>query len=295
MTRTRRLALLALLAFTTPGVAQNNYGPSWMRPEKARPGTVADTRTALRFGDDGDPIGVEVRMWGDVGDIQKGHTYRLMYQLRVQEKGKLGPLLGDANRPTGVAFTVKTAVADDTWNGLEARVDITRSALSAMTGLPRLAHWGSPVVLRVEPQLYDVTAEKFVSVGKPNCLFLALQVTGGKVMKVLPLHKWLSASCGKIADDALATLAKLDAYDPGENQLQDFFFDVLLGRVTMQHSDSPAVVKAIPVELLKSNAGKYLDAYLEKIVKGTAKGTDDKPTTFSDEVKAAAKAKLAEK
>ena len=189
MTRLRRLALLAALVFTGPAAAQDRYGPSWRAQDKARPAVVADTRTVLAFGDDGDPIGVEVRLWGDVGDIQKGHTYRLMYQLRIHEKGKLGPLLGDANRPTGVAFTVKTAVADDTWNGLEARVDITRAAVSAMTGLPQLAYWGEPLVLRVEPQLYDVTAEKYVSAGKPNCLFLAAQVTGGKVTKVIVVRK----------------------------------------------------------------------------------------------------------
>jgi hypothetical protein len=296
MTRLRRLVLLAALAVAGTAPAAEKYGPSWRTQADARPAKVETTRTAVGLGDSGDPIGVEVKLWGDVGNIEKGHTYRLMYQLRIQtKKGELGPVLGDSGRANGVAYTLKTAVADENWNGLDARVDITRAMIAGMTGLPKDTNWGEPLLLRVEPQLFDVTADKFVSDGRPNCLFLAVDVRNGTVARVTPLPKWLSGSCGKVAHDALANLAKLDGYDPGENDLQDFFFDVLLGRVTGQRSDVPAVIAAIPVPLLKSEGGKYLDAYLDKVVRGTATGADNKPVTFEDEVKAAAKAKLAEK
>jgi len=87
-------------------------------------------------------------------------------------------------------------------------------------------------------------------------------VKGGKVTEVIPLHKWLAQSCGKIAADALLNLGKLDGYYAGENNLQEFYFDVLQGRVTMHQSDMPAAVKTIPVALLKSEAGQYLEGYL---------------------------------
>lgn len=293
MTRIRRLALLSLFALCGTAAAKDQYGPSWLAQKDARPAKVDTTRTAVGYGDSGDPIGVQVRLWGDVGNIEKGHTYRLKYQLRIQtKKGEIGALLGDTAHPNGVAYTLKTAVADENWNGLDASVDITRAMISGMTGLPKDTTWGEPLLLRVEPQLFDVTADKFVTDGRPNCLFLAAAVKDGKVTEVMPLPKWLSRSCGKVAIDALNNLEKLDGYDPGENQLHDFFFDVLLGRVTMQGSDVPAVVKAIPVALLKSEAGKYLDGFLGMIARGDKLQDDRK---FDDEVKAAAKAKLDEK
>lgn len=296
MTRLSRLVLLTAFALCGTAAAKDKYGPSWRAGQDTRPEKVETTRTILGLGDAGDPIGVQVKLWGDVGNVEKGHTYRLMYQLRIQgKKGEAGTLLGDNTRPNGVAYTLATATADDTWNGLDASVDITRAMINGLTGLPKGAAWGEPILIRVEPQLFDVTADKFLTDGRPNCLFLMVTVANGQARSVTPLPKWLTASCGKIADDALANLAKLDAYDAGENQLQDFFFDVLLGRVTMQGSDVPAVVKAIPPALLKSEEGKYLDVYLDKIVRGTATGMDGKPATFAGEVKAAAKAKLDEK
>jgi len=91
-----------------------------------------------------------------------------------------------------------------------------------------------------------VTADKFVTDGRPNCLFLMMTVADGKVRGVMPLHTYLSESCVAGSDVALANLGRLDAYDPGENMLQDFFFDVLLGRVVGKvPTDVPAVVKAI--------------------------------------------------
>lgn len=293
MTRQHRLVLLAAFALCGTTSAKDPYGPSWLVGKNARPEKVETTRTVLGLGDSGDPIGVQVKLWGDVGNLQKGHTYRLMYQLRIQgKKGEAGTLLGDSTRPNGVAYTLATATADDTWNGLDASVDITRAMISGMTGLPDHTHWGEPLLLRVEPQLFDVTADKFVTDGRPNCLFLAVKMTSGKATSVSPLPRWLTASCGKTADEALATLAKLDGYDPGENQLQDFFFAVLLGRVTMQGSDVPEVIKAIPVALLKSDDGGYLKAYLGKIADGE-KGENGR--TGGDDLRAAAKAKLAEK
>lgn len=290
MTRLRRLVLLAVLTLAGAAPAADKYGPSWRAQADARPAKVETTRTAVGYGDAGDPIGVQVKLWGDIGNVEKGHTYRLMYQLRTQtKKGEVGALLGDSARPNGVAYTLKTAVADDNWNGLDARVDITRAMIAGMTGLPKDTAWGEPLLLRVEPQLFDVTADKFVTDGRPNCLFLAVAIRNGTVASVTPLPKWLSASCGKIAHDALANLAKLDGYDPGENDLQDFFFDVLLGRVTMQQSDTAAVIKAIPAELLKSEAGQYLKGYLVRVARGD-KG--EKSREFTDEDKATATAKL---
>ena len=291
MTRLSCLALLAAFALCGTAAAKDKYGPSWRAGQDARPAKVETTRTVLGLGDTGDPIGVQVKLWGDVGNLQKGHTYRLMYQLRIQgKKGEAGTLLGDNTRPNGVAYTLATA--DDTWNGLDASVDITRAMISGMTGLPKDTSWGEPLLLRVEPQLFDVTADKFVTDGRPNCLFLAVDVHDGKVTSVMPLHKWLTGSCGKIAADALLNLGKLDGYDAGENNLHEFFFDVLLGRVTMQRSDVPAVVKTIPVALLTSEAGQYLKAYLMKIA-GGEKGENGQ--TFDADAQAAAKAKLAEK
>lgn len=290
MTRLRRLALLAAFTLCGTAAAKDPYGPSWVGGGPpggyTRPAKVETSRTAVSLGEVCPPIGVEVRMWGDVGNVQTGHKYQLMYQLRVQtKKGELGPLLGDAKRPSGVAYVVKELTADENWNGLEGWVDITRKDLTGRTNLPANTPRIDPLILRVEPQLFDLTASKFVSEGKPQCLFLVVDVVNGTVTRIKPLHVWLRENSDKVATEPLAMLDRLDMYDAVENRLHTFY-ESLIDQPVLLESDYVALLKAMPVEVLASKSGYAVRTRLEKLA------NDEKA---SAELRAAAKAKLDEK
>jgi hypothetical protein len=184
----------------------------------------ANTLTATTLADDRSDIGVSVRLWADT-EVQKGHTYQLMYQLRIHtQTGELGPILGTSDRPTGITYSVASATADTRWNGLEGVADITRKDLTGMTHLPS----GEMVTIRVEPHLYDQTAAKFVTPGKTRAIIVIATVhKSGRVESVLSLRAWIAANARDHADKVLTTLAGLDEYDLEGNGIGEAIGGVL--------------------------------------------------------------------
>lgn len=292
---TRRLLLAALLLTTTPLFAQTDftppksYGPWWVsssRPgPQARPAKIDRDEVAMTIGTSAPPMGVQVWFWGDVAELKKGNKYELRYQLRVHtKKGEVGPLLGDATHPNGVAYPVASATADDDWFGLEGSVDVTRKDLTAATRLPKPLKdkESHTVFLRVEPQLHDATADKYLTPAKSTAVILAVSVWhNGKVWDVEPLGDWLSKRAGT-ADDALAMVADLDEYDPTASGLEEGILKVLESD-SVKASVKAKFVAAVPAARVNWKLNYNLKMTLEKFADG------------SDEaLKTSAKKKLAE-
>jgi len=211
-----------------PTSAQNGWGPSWVgggppgglqRPAKF---DAAFTRAAIT--DDQSRIGIAVRMFCD-GDVVKGHQYQLLYQLRVHtKKGDEGPLLGNAAMPNGTIFVVTSGTADEKWNGLEGAADINRKDLSGMTNLPG----NKTVMLRIEPQLFDQTTGKYLTVPKSNAIIVMADVgDNGRVDSVLSLSSWIMHNGQYETNAVLDAVATLDAYDVEGNNIADAFGNVL--------------------------------------------------------------------
>lgn len=273
-----------------PPAPPPSYGPWWLnqsntRPTR-RPEKVERDETAVGVGDVAAPLGVQVWVWGDVADLKPGNRYELRYQIRVHtRKGEAGPLLGTAAMPNGTALPLASAVAGPDWNGLEAAVDVTRKDLTAMTRLPKPGRdkESHAVFLRVEPQLYDVAGQKYLTPVKSSAVVLVARMwADGKVGEVTPLADWLMTNRGDTADTALAALADLDAYDPTANGVERAIERVL------DMTDVPAATKAkyvavIPADRLNRKACFNLKRTLEKYADGT-----------DEALKAAAGRKLAE-
>jgi hypothetical protein len=293
---TRRLLTAALLLTAAPLFAQTDFtppaswGPSWIgggppgghrRPEK-----LEVDQTAVQVGESAPPLGVQVHLWGDVAELKKGNRYQLLYQIRPHtRKGDAGPTLGNANRPEGVAFPVATGTAGDDWNGLEGSADITRKELSEATGLPRppKGRDSHTVLLRVEPQLLDVTAGKYLTPMRTPAVILAAEVSAaGRVWEVRPLGEWVAMNRGNTADHALAMVADLDEYDPSGSGLEAGILKVLESD-SVKADVKAKFVAAVPAARVNWKVNFHLKVALEQFADG------------SDEVlKAAAKKKLAE-
>ncbi len=293
---TRRQLTAALFLATTPLFAQTDftppksYGPWWVNSSRpgpqTRPAKIDRDEVAMSLGTSAPPMGVQVWFWGDVAELKKGDRYELRYQLRVHtKKGEVGPLLGDAAHPNGVAYPVAAAAAAEDWFGLEGAVDVTRKDLTAATRLPlppkdKQSH---TVFLRVEPQLYDATADKYLTPAKSTAVILAVSVWhNGKVWDVEPLGDWLSKRAAT-ADDALAAVAELDEYDPTTSGLEAGILKVL-GSDSVKADVKAKFVAAVPAARVnwKQNAN------LKRALEGFADGADET-------LKAAAKKKLGEK
>jgi len=251
----------------------------WPPGTRPRPKKLDKTVTAIRIADDRSDLGVSVRLWADT-EVQKGSKYQLVYQLRIHtKKGELGPILGSADKPTGTTVLVDSGTADDTWSGLEGQADINRKDLSGMTNLPQVA---GQVILRVEPQLYDVTAGKFLTQGKtPALIVVAIIGKNRKVESIVSLARWIEDTV-KSNDKPLALLADLDDYTPFGNELGESIHRVL-GNKEIPPDVKSQYIRAVPKEVVGQDPSPQLWATLEKLAEGN-----------DVELKAAAKAKLQE-
>ena len=276
--------------FAEPGSTFNStqkatyepWGPSWIgggppggypRPEKLdKPVTV------INVGDDETNASVTVTVWGDA-EVQKGNRYQLVYQLRIHtKKGELGPVLGTAAKPTGTTFPIASGTADDKWNGLEGRVEVKRKDITGMTNLPTKGL----VTLRVEPQLYDATAAKFLTPGKTEAIIVMATVgDDGQVESIVSLRKWIAATAPSDADKVLSKLADLDEYSYW-NTIGEAIGEVLNNK-EIPTATKVRFIQAVPKGELDPKSSPNLWGTLKKF----ADGNDAK-------LKKAAKARLGE-
>jgi hypothetical protein len=316
---TRHLLLAALLVFAaTTAFAQNNvpsrsygptyppdyfkYGPSWLgsrgspeefghlfgpkRPEKLEKGI-----TSVAVSQVGNGMAVGAWLWADV-PVQPKHTYELRYQIRLHtKKGEEGPILGTAARPKGEGFVVKTQVADGSWNGLEAKVDITRKELSGMTNLPEVTDDAKEelvlsgnvirprkvggvkgVFLRVEPFVYDRTADRFLTPGRTNALILyALVGKDRKVEQIAPLADWAAFTARTAPDELKPALEDLDAYRVKESGVGRELGRRLEDK-DVKKETKLKILDALPLQSLNDFVG--LDHDVFDVLVGLASGPD---------------------
>lgn len=297
---TRRLLLAALLVTAAPLLAQERptdppdspkvYGPSWLaysRPGRStRPEKLERDQLVGVIDQTGNDMAVQVSFWADVADLKKGHKYELRYQLRVHtRKGETGPLLGNTSRPDGVAHPLVTVAAGDNWLGIEGSVDITRKDLSTATNLPKPPKDKAQhtVFLRVEPQVYDATADKYVTPGKTMAIVLAAEVSAsGKVWAVRPLGECVAMHRGNTADDMLAKVAELDEYDPTASGLERSI-ETVLAMADVKADVKAKFIAVVPADRVNWKQNFNLKRTLETFTDG-----DD------ETLKAAAKKKLSE-
>jgi hypothetical protein len=193
---TPRLLLAALLAFAaSPAFAQND-----------QPKTRASAHRVISISGH---VGVYLEK------PQNGHEYELRYQLRVQKKGEAGPLLGTKETPTGIAPVVLKGTAKDGPLDLGGWVKLNGKELSGMTGLPDIkdGYGDETVLLRLEPQLYDLTDKKYVTPARPKASVLMANVThGGQVTSLDTLEDWVEENARTWPTQVVKMLVFLDDY-----------------------------------------------------------------------------------
>lgn len=210
------------------------------------------------------PIGFQVNLHGSIDDGRLGHRYEVRYQLRLHEqKGVEGPVLGDAAHPGGTAFVLGAAGAPDA-EGMcvvTFSFDLTRKDLGncVFPGRGRF-------VVRVEPQVYDLTAQQFLTPAKSNALIAVAEVADdGRVWTVVPFGHWFAGCYGeRTAGPALELLASLDAYDLDGNAIV-LAFEALLASEYIKPKELLRVLDALPAAELafgKNNLRGCIDGLL---------------------------------
>jgi hypothetical protein len=284
--RTLLIVLLAAAiadAQVSPRPNANGWGPSWIGGGppggNPRPKKLENCRTAVTIGNDRSEIGINVRLWGDA-DVEKGNEYQLSYQLRLHtKKGEAGPILGTADKPSGISNPVTSSAADDAWNGLEGTVDVNRKDISGMTNLPA----DQLAVIRIEPHLYDVKAARFLTPGKtPAIIVMASVGKNGRVDSVVSLRSWIAANARYDADKVLDKLADLDEYDLYGNGIGEAIGQVLAVK-EIPTATKVRFIKAVPKEVVNGKSSPGLWGTLSTFAAGE-----------DADLKTAAKTKLAE-
>ncbi|MBL8727942.1 MAG: hypothetical protein JNM25_05895 [Planctomycetes bacterium] len=188
--------------------------------------------TSISWSEAESPLGFQIHLRGAIADTDGAHRYDVLYQLRQHARpGEAGPLLGDARNPDGSAFVLGEAPAPDSSGRIafEFAFDLTRKELSGMTPLEK-----GRVVLRVEPQIFDKTARRFLTAPRSDALIAIADVgERGKVHTLVPFGKWFGNCYGEqSATTALQLLASLDAIDYEGNAIVPGFESIFANELT---------------------------------------------------------------
>jgi hypothetical protein len=285
------LALFALgFAAASTAPAAPPPGPPWPtnRPQWGTRSAAEAPEKSFAVAEVSESAGglvVVVSARAAVAKPKMGQEYELTYQLRVHtKKGEVGPLLGTKQFPKGVSQRVCTVKCEHDWIELYETFDVTRKDLSGMTNLPGTEKGGT-VFIRVEPHLFDVSANAYLTpVRTPAAVLVASVAPGGRVLELRPVGEWLAGWNGSAADakSALARLADLDEYDPTFNRIESAFARVLASE-TANAGAKAEFVRAVDAKRL--NWKSFWE--VRKALEALAAGPDG-------ELKAAARAKLDE-
>ncbi len=267
--------MILVLVMTCPIYAQVpfdrkldwKWGPSWgaQRPGvQLRPNLEKDRVSTIVTGN-GSPFAVELRIWGDVANLEKGKQYQLLYQLRLHTKaGETGPILGTEMHPEGRAFVIGQSTYSDEefWPGIEGAIDITRKELSGMIGLPAVNEPTS-VFVRVEPQLLDVATKKFSTPLKPLASILVLTVEPNrKVTAVTSVKDWIATSLSMEPRQVMESLKSFDEIEVESCRFADGFAKGL-ERGGIEYNEMAKLIREFPFEYFRDD-GNALFWQLEK-------------------------------
>ena len=239
--------LFAAVALVTPLPAQTT-----------QPATAA--RTFISASECESDLGFRVNLSGSIIAAETGHHYEVLYQFRVHTRqGEIGPLLGDAQNPSGRAFVLGevTALANSEC-GFEFFFDLTRKDLSTLTLLTK-----GRMLLRIEPQVYDKTTQRYVTPPKTPALIAVAMITDqGRAGSLVPFAKWFASCSGPSSTDtALTTLAALDAIDFEGNAIVPAF-EAVFGNPDVKAKELVKFLAALPAAELafgKNNLRWHMD------------------------------------
>ncbi len=293
------LAGFAFVAFAGSTQAAPPPGPPWptnFASPKERPASDAPARD-FAFAEieaNGAPIGVAVTASAAVAKPKLANIYELYYQFRVHtKKGDAGPLLGTPDSPNGKPFLLRQITCEHDWIEFYEKFDVTRKDISGMLNLPVRAVGGSDleVLIRVEPQLYDVAEKKFITPFKtPAAILVAGVGANGKVWKVQSLSGWLIGNSRNGANPAKAldTLADLDDFSPTDNGVEGAFLAVLSDKEVSAETKT-LYIGAIPPLSLNSKAAFTLKQALKELAAGDDAGLKAAARKKLDDANRAAK------
>lgn len=210
------------------------------------------------------PLGFQVDLHGEIADAGLAHRYAVLYQIRVHtKKGEEGPILGDARNP-GQAIVLGEAGAPGADGScyFGFTFDLTRKELTGMAQLVK-----GRMLLRIEPQIYDKTAQRFITPTKSNALIAVIDVGDNcRVHSLVPFGQWFGGCYGEsMAKTGLEILASLDAYDLEGNRIVPAF-EALFANEDVKPAQLALFVAALPATELafgKNNLGGHMDRLLE--------------------------------
>lgn len=294
LTRSLVLVLLATGVATAVAQAAPPPGPPWPvnhpLPNK-RPATDAPQQhfAVAELDQSAAPIGAAVTVRAAIANPKMGGEYELRYQIRVHtKKGEHGALLGLKDSPNGVSYIVRKVKCEYDWIEFYETFDITRKDLSGMTNLPQFENGLSDrdVVLRIEPQLYDVAEKKWLTPAKtPAAIVVATVGSNSRVFKLRSLSEWLveKARAGE-SKKALETLADLDEFNTIANRVQESFHQILEAK-DVAEAQKLLVVAGIEAEKLNWKSNFNLKQSLEALAKGPDGQLKDAAKKKLDEAK----------
>lgn len=211
------------------------------------------------------PIGFQVNLRGRIDDAGLAHRYEVRYQLRLHRaKGAEGPILGDAQNPGGRAVILGEADAPDAAGGCDFDLyfDLTRKELGTLTGLQP-----GRMLLRVEPQIFDLTAGRYLTPPRSDALIAVAEVSQRlRVDSLVPFARWFAGCHGQsTAGPALALFASLDALDFEGNAIIPAFEEGLQSD-EVQPQELVLFLDALPAKELafgKNNLSRIVEGLLQ--------------------------------
>ncbi len=138
---------------------------------------------------DGGDLGACVRFATTISNPEPGHTYEIRYTFRIPEQGDINErILGDEGRPNGVSYTAGNSdgyeIVQNKALRFHADVDITRGLLRKLYNMPKPDKW-TYVMLRIEVDVYDVTAGKYMTANRSDAMLMVAGVQAGGFIKTL--------------------------------------------------------------------------------------------------------------
>lgn len=264
--KTKSITFSALLAMT--------LGMLHLTSQAAKAEEPAATAKAS-LNESGGNLGAEVNFRAQVAQPDKTHSYELYYQFRVHTKqGEMGPLLGTTENPQGKPIFVARKSGDAKFVNFDETVDITRGMLTGMSNLtpfdPSLKSYYFSLV-RVEPQIYEVSQKKYLTPSKTSAVILVAYVgDNGKVLRLQPLGDLLiwAGTDGRHPTQYLKMLVSLDDYSSLDNKIEEASAAVLSSK-TASPEAKLAFLQAMPTKHLGSKDVHALNVALTDLAQGS--------------------------
>ena len=272
MTPFRKLAA-ALLTAVTVGTAEYAGakpppGPPWPPAASAPAGNTTGERDpadapkeswagARLNGTTGTGRSVKLEAWAAVAKPVVGQEYELDYQFTTHtKKGVDGKLV---TRPDDKIWHLKLVKCEHDWIEYYVQFELHRKDLTGLKGMPEPADGRASheVFLRCEPQLFDLTAKKYLTRPKTDAVIVVATVEkGGKVTELRTLGDWVEATGKTDPDKVIDTLDDRDEYGLEANGVEAAFAN-LLGDKDVTADAKKTLIRDLPKELVHAKGAVW--------------------------------------